>query len=163
MLTMSESDPEKIGHLIGETARAWRHRLDQRLSPLGLTQAKWRTIAHLSRGHLTQCELAGRLGIEEPTLARLLARLESGGWVNRQSAAHDRRCKTVHLERKSSSLLRPIEEAANELRNELLERIPPGDLRVCMRVLTEIRNRAASASTSGMNGNGSTKKGARVK
>jgi hypothetical protein len=57
-------------------------------------------------------------------------------------------------------LLRPIEEAANELRNELLERIPPGDLRVCMRVLTEIRNRAASASTSRMNGNGSTKKGA---
>jgi MarR family transcriptional regulator, transcriptional regulator for hemolysin len=149
MLTMREGDPEKIGQLIGETARAWRHRLDHRLSPLGLTQAKWRTIAHLSRGHLTQCELAGRLGIEEPTLVRLLARLESGGWVKRRSAAHDRRCKTVHLQRKSSSLLRQIEQAASELRNELLERIPARDLQICTRVLSEIRDRAAGASTRG--------------
>jgi MarR family transcriptional regulator, transcriptional regulator for hemolysin len=146
---MREGDPEKIGQLIGETARAWRHRLDHRLSPLGLTQAKWRTIAHLSRGHLTQCELAGRLGIEEPTLVRLLARLESGGWVKRRSAAHDRRCKTVHLQRKSSSLLRQIEQAASELRNELLERIPARDLQICTRVLSEIRDRAAGASTRG--------------
>jgi MarR family transcriptional regulator, transcriptional regulator for hemolysin len=158
MLTMEESDPEKIGQLIGETARAWRHRLDQRLRPIGLTQAKWRTIAHLARGHLTQCELAGRLGIEEPTLARLLARLESGGWVKRASAAHDRRCKTVHLERKSSSLLRRIEQAANELRNELLEKIPASDLRTCMRVLSEIRDRATTVSARRMNGSGTTKK-----
>lgn len=160
---MSESDPEKIGQLIGETARAWRHRLDQRLRPLGLTQAKWRTIGHLARGHLTQCELAGRLGIEEPTLARLLARLESGGWVKRENAAHDRRCKTVHLERKSSALLQKIEETARDLRHELLESIPARDLQTCMRVLSAIRDRAGSVSSIGTNGNGSTKKQSRLK
>ena len=163
MLTMSGSDRESIGRLIGESARAWRHQLDQRLRPLGLTQAKWRTISHLARGHLTQCELAGRLGIEEPTLARLLARLESGGWVKRENAAHDRRCKTVHLQRKSSALLQRIDEAANELRNELLKRIPARDLQTCTRVLTEIRDRAAGASIKGMNGNGSRKKGSRTR
>lgn len=155
MLTMSASDdPEKIGQMIGETARFWRHRLDQRLRPLGLTQAKWRTIAHLSRGHLTQCDLAGRLGIEEPTLARLLARLETGGWVKRESAAHDRRCKTVHLERKSSALLRRIEQAASELRNELLEKIPRRDLQTCMRVLSTIRDKAGAVAETKTNGNG---------
>jgi MarR family transcriptional regulator, transcriptional regulator for hemolysin len=88
----------------------------------------------------------------------LLARLESGGWVKRASAAHDRRCKTVHLERKSSSLLRRIEQAANELRNELLEKIPASDLRTCMRVLSEIRDRATTVSARRMNGSGTTKK-----
>ena len=73
---MSVIDPETIGQLVHETARVWRHKLDQRLRPLGLSQAKWRTIAHLARGHLTQCELAERLSIEEPTLARILHSFE---------------------------------------------------------------------------------------
>ena len=158
MLTMSEIDPETIGQLVQETARTWRHQLDQRLRPLGLSQAKWRTLAHLSRGHLTQCDLAQRLGIEEPTLARLLGKLEQDRWIKRESAIHDRRCKTVHLQPKSSAILEKIEGTARELRHELLETIPARDLQTCMRVLVEIRNRAASVPIDPMNGNGSKQK-----
>src|SRR6478735_2824211 len=110
MLTMSRIDPETIGQLLGETARVWRHKLDQRLQPLGLSQAKWRTIANLARGHLTQRDLAERLSIEEPTLARLLGKLEEECWIKRESSSRDRRCKTVHLQPKSSALLHKIEE-----------------------------------------------------
>ena len=159
MLTMTEIDPEKIGQLLHETARVWRHKLDQRLRPLGLSQAKWRTIAHLAGGHLTQCDLADRLGIEEPTLARLLTRLESGGWIKRESAQHDRRCKTVHLERKSSRLLQQIEATARELRHEILATISSDDLQTCLRVLAAIREKAgAAAETHFGNGHSSTSK-----
>jgi MarR family transcriptional regulator, transcriptional regulator for hemolysin len=143
---MSKIDPETIGQLVQETARVWRHKLDQRLRPLGLSQAKWRTLAHLSRGHLTQCDLAQRLSVEEPTLARLLGKLEEDRWIKRQSASHDRRCKTVHLQPKSSALLEEIQKTARDLRHELLEKIPARDLQVCLRVLTEIRNRAATVT-----------------
>src|SRR5471032_1514760 len=139
MLTMTEFDPETIGQALHETARVWRHKLDQRLRPLGLSQAKWRTIAHLARGELTQRDLAERLSIEEPTLARLLTRLETCGWIKRESARHDRRCKTVHLQRKSSRLLEQIEGTARQLRHELLTEIPPKDLQTCLRVLAEVR------------------------
>lgn len=157
---METIDPEKIGQLLHQTARIWRHQLDQRLRPLGLSQAKWRTIAHLADGHLTQCELADRLGIEEPTLARSLTSLESDGWIKRENARHDRRCKTVHLERKSSTLLQRIEETARNLRHELVETIPPDDLQTCMRVLSEIGRQAVEVSTDGKNGH-SKKKTAR--
>lgn len=143
MLTMSPIDPETVGQLVQETARVWRNKLDQRLRPLGLSQARWRTLAHLARGHLTQCDLAQRLSIEEPTLARLLGKLEQDCWIKRQSAPHDRRCKTVHLQPKSSALLEEIQKTARDLRHELMERISPQDLQVCLRVLTEIRNRAS--------------------
>lgn len=152
MLTMSEIDPETIGQLLHETARVWRHQLDQRLEPLGLSQAKWRTIAHLARGHLTQRDLAERLSIEEPTLARLLGKLEEERWIKRESSSHDRRCKTVHLQPKSSALLHKIEETARDLRHELLETIPARDLQTCLRVLSNIRNRATSVSTHRTNG-----------
>ena len=156
MLTMTEIDPEKIGQLLHETARVWRHKLDQRLQPLGLSQAKWRTLAHLARGKMTQRDLAESLSIEEPTLARLLTRLESCGWIKRESARHDRRCKTVHLQRKSSRLLEQIEGTARQLRHELLAEIPPGDLQVCLRVLAEVRQKAAAAEA--YPGNGQSKK-----
>lgn len=149
---MSEFDPETIGPLLHETARVWRHKLDQRLRPLGLSQAKWRTIAHLANGQLTQCDLAGRLSIEEPTLARLLIGLESAGWIKRQNARHDRRCKTVRLERKSSRLLEQIEATARQLRHEILATTSPGDLQTCLRVLAEIRDNAAAAKAQTGNG-----------
>ena len=157
MLTMSKIDPETVGQLLHETARVWRHKLDQRLQPLGLSQAKWRTIAHLARGQLTQRDLAERLSIEEPTLARLLTRLEGGGWIKRENAQHDRRCKTVHLQPKSSQLLHEIEETARELRHEILETISPRDLQICLRVLSEIRQKAAAAGAQAGNGHGPQK------
>lgn len=152
-------DPETTGQLLHQTARVWRQRLDQRLHPLGLSQAKWRTLAHLAHGHLTQCELADRLGIEEPTLARSLTSMEGSGWIKRQPAEHDRRCKTVHLQRKSSSLLERIEETARNLRHELVETISPQDLQTCLRVLNEIRRKALeSPATAGGGTNGNSMK-----
>jgi MarR family transcriptional regulator for hemolysin len=155
---MNEIDPETVGQLLHETARVWRHKLDQRLRPLGLSQAKWRTIAHLARGQMTQHDLAERLSIEEPTLARLLTRLESSGWIKRENAQHDRRCKTVHLQRKSSRLLQQIEATARELRHEILATISPNDLKICVRVLTEIREKAAVAHATSSNGHGPAKR-----
>ena len=35
---------ETFGQLLHGTARAWRQKLDQRLKPMGLSQAKWRTM-----------------------------------------------------------------------------------------------------------------------
>src|SRR3954452_18189714 len=90
---------EQFGPLVHGVARAWRQKLDHRLQPLGLSQAKWRTLLHLSRADaaLTQSQIADRLGIEEPTLVNLLHRLERTGWITRKTSSHDRRCKTVHL------------------------------------------------------------------
>src|SRR6266496_3992330 len=89
------SDEETFGLLLHGTARAWRLKLDERLKPMGMSQAKWRTLLHLSiaPGRLTQAEIAERLGIEEPSLATLLHRLENEGWVARKSSPRDRRCK----------------------------------------------------------------------
>ena len=39
-----------------------------------------------------------------------------------------------------------IQKTARDLRHELLEKIPARDLQVCLRVLTEIRNRAAAVT-----------------
>ena len=60
---MTKLDPEQIGLLLNDTWRAWRAKLDSRLKPLGLSQGKWRTLVHLSKGgdQISQSELAARM------------------------------------------------------------------------------------------------------
>ena len=146
MLTicMPTPDYDAFGPLLHGTARAWRLKLDERLKPMGLSQAKWRTLLHLSVAPepLTQAEIAGRLGIEEPSLVTLLHRLESEGWVQRRGSPHDRRCKTVHLCQRGQRAIAQITAAAAQLRHELLAAIPAAELQTCMRVLTQIRQMA---------------------
>jgi MarR family transcriptional regulator for hemolysin len=141
---------QQIGQLLHGAARAWRNKLDERLRPLGLSQAKWRTLNFLSKndGKLTQRDLARMIGIEEPTLVGLLHRLEREGWVRRRNAAHDRRCKTVHLRPHSSSVLAKIHQAAGTLRDELVAEISPNELRTCMKVLAQIGAKAGIESAS---------------
>ena len=146
-------DIDTIGPLLHEAARAWRLKLDERLRPMGMSQAKWRTLLRLSLspGPLTQAEIASHLGIEEPSLVTLLHRLEDDRWVARKNASHDRRCKTVHLTRRAERVIEQINSAAFKLRHELLDDITPSDLKTCIRVLDGIRQKAEKA---GGNGNG---------
>src|ERR1700686_1642833 len=99
---MPPTNINEFGLLLFGTARAWRTKLDQRLRPLGLSQGKWRTLIHLSQGgdNLTQKEIAERMGIEEPTLAGLLNRLQHDGWIERRESPNDRRGKIAHPPRR---------------------------------------------------------------
>ena len=141
---MPSTNTNEFGLLLFGTARAWRTKLDQRLRPLGLSQGKWRTLIHLSQGgnRLTQKEIAERMGIEGATLAGLLDRLENDGWVERRDSAQDRRCKTVHLQRRSKAVLNEIFSTAQDLRAELIKDISKRDLETCIRVLSKIRDKA---------------------
>jgi MarR family transcriptional regulator, transcriptional regulator for hemolysin len=164
MLTNFAMPPPKISELglvLFGTARAWRTRLDQRLRPLGLSQGKWRTLIHLSQGgnRLTQKEIAKRMGIEGATLAGLLDRLENDGWVERRDSAEDRRCKTVHLQRRSKAVLDKIFNTAHDLRAELIEDISQRDLETCIRVLSKIRDKAERPANGVRNGHSDPKKG----
>jgi len=151
---MPSSNINELGLILFGTARAWRTRLDQRLRPLGLSQGKWRTLMHLSQGgnKLTQKEIAERMGIEGATLAGLLDRLQDDGWIERRGSAEDRRCKTVHLQRRSKSVLDKIFNAAHDLRAELIENISQHDLETCMSVLSKIRDKAERSANGGRNG-----------
>jgi MarR family transcriptional regulator for hemolysin len=148
------SDIDTIGPLLHGVARAWRLKLDERLKPMGLSQAKWRTLLRLSMspGPLTQAEIASHLGIEEPTLVALLHRLEDDCWVARKNAAHDRRCKTVHLTRRAQRVIEEINEEAFKLRHELLDDIPARDLRTCIEVLDSIQRKAEKGNGNGKSG-----------
>lgn len=135
---------EQLGYAIGESARLWRTRLNERLRPLGLSQARWMVLLHLSkRGDgVVQKALAEWIGIESPTLVRILDRMTEDGWIERRESTTDRRAKTVHLTRQSNAIIKRIDRIAAQLRKEMLADIDSADIEACMRVLQQIKHTA---------------------
>jgi MarR family transcriptional regulator for hemolysin len=130
-------------NLLWEMPRLWRAAMDRRLKPLGLSEAKWRTILLMSRyPEMSQVELAQRLGIEAPTVARLLDRLAADGWIERRAAERDRRVKTVHLLPKASGIIKQIDKVIFELRKEGLSELSKAEILACTRTLQKMRANA---------------------
>ena len=133
---------ESFAGVLHETARLWRTELDRRLRPLGLSQAKWRALVHIScSDDCTQAELAARLGVEAPTVVGLLDRLAADNLIERRESAHDRRSKTVHLCKNGQALMKPITEMAEKLSQELLSDLSPEEIACSTTVLKRVRDR----------------------
>ncbi len=116
---------DKFGVAIGDVSRAWRDKLTQRLRPLGLSQSKWTALLYLSRipGGMMQSDLARMLGIEAPTVTRLVKQLEQAGWVTRESPPEDARCKMVRLTPKAKRVVVHIDAAIAQLRAETVGKL----------------------------------------
>lgn len=116
---------EKFGVAIGDVNRAWRDKLNQRLKPTGLSQSRWTALLYLSRieGGLAQSDLARMLGIEAPTVTRLVKQLEDAGWVTRIAPPEDARVKLVRLTPKAKRVVVRINAAISELRAETVGRL----------------------------------------
>ena len=144
---MSTSVREHVGITISRTARTWRTKLDERLSPLGLTQARWLVLMHLSRmgGESLQKELAFIVGVEGPTLVRVLDGLERLGLVQRLGVEGDKRARLIRLTPKADSVISDIMRIGIKLRGEALAGISDEDLESFFRVLEAILANLAAA------------------
>ena len=122
---MSYPDQHRFAMQVAQLSRAWRSELDRRLVGLGLSQARWLVLLHLARftEMPTQRELAQSVGVEGPTLARLLDGLEAQGLVTRVAVPEDRRAKKIALQPKAIVTAYPVrglDIGATEMIYELL-------------------------------------------
>ena len=133
---MSYPDQHRFAMQVAQLSRAWRSELDRRLVGLGLSQARWLVLLHLARftEMPTQRELAQSVGVEGPTLARLLDSLEAQGLITRVAVPEDRRAKKIALQPKAQPLIEKIEAISTQLRQEVFAGIDEEDLRRCQQV-----------------------------
>jgi MarR family transcriptional regulator, transcriptional regulator for hemolysin len=135
---------ESFAEILYLLTNAWKAALDRRLKPLGLSRSKWMLMVALYKDGegISQRTLAQRLGIEGPSLVRLLDRMERDGLVERRAVDNDRRVKAIHLSRKGQSQLETIRTIAAQLRQELMAGLPSADVDTAMAVLAHIRSKA---------------------
>ncbi len=137
----SVATQDQFGSAISAFARSWYATLNHRLKPLGLSPSRWRALRFLSRAPegLTQVDLARMLGIEAPTVTRLVIQLEQDGLVKRRTVVGDARCKTVHLTPKAKKLIVRINAAVSQLRAETIGRLPDAQVLAGLAVITSLQ------------------------
>lgn len=129
-------EQHRFGVQLMHLSRAWRAELDRRLADKGLSQARWLVLLSLLRFQAppTQRELAERIGIESPTLARTLDTLEKKKLIKRQPCPVDRRVNKVLLTEEATDLVNSIESVAQQLREEIFADIDAAELQLCQRL-----------------------------
>lgn len=140
MNTSSATRPT-LGFLIYDIGRLMRSAMADNLGDLGLTEAQWRAVAHLTR--MQGCrltDLAQALQIRPITLGRVIDRLEQSGFVERRQHPTDRRAVTLHLTRRSGPLVRQLRTLGAELYETALRGIPAAERERLLALLIAMRD-----------------------
>jgi len=121
-------------------ARRWRNLMNEELRAVGQSQARWGILYWITvfGDTVNQTELADRIGVEQPTLGRVLRDLESEGLITRAAGHGDRRAKVIRLTKAAAPLMQKINRIQAGVRERLLRGIPARDLQMCMAVFARI-------------------------
>lgn len=124
-----------FGFRISRIARRLRQAVDTELRAYGLTEATWRPLLYVARlgAGVRQKELAVALGIEGPSLVRLLDGLERRGLIERREDDTDRRARGIHLTAAGRALERRVAKASAAVQRRVLAEVAPADLAACDR------------------------------
>jgi len=124
-------------------ARLYRQGVDEALSGLGLSDALALPVVVLGRRPegVRQNQLADELGVEGPSLVRLLDRLVGDGLVERREDPADRRAKLVTLTAEGRRHSERAAKALDAYRAALLEDTAPDDIQAALRLLRALQER----------------------
>jgi MarR family transcriptional regulator, transcriptional regulator for hemolysin len=129
-------------------ARRWRNVMNEDLFEFGQSHVRWGTLYWISMfgDRVNQTQLAERMGIEQPTLGRVLRELEADGLIARRAPSGDRRARVITLTPASKPLMQKINRIQNMVRASLLKGIDPVQLASCLAVFAKILENAEQHS-----------------
>jgi MarR family transcriptional regulator for hemolysin len=121
-------------------ARRWRKLANDRLKPLKQTMARWETLylVAYSEEELNQSQLARLIGVQGPTMIRMLDGLAREGLIERQQSHHDLRVTINRINDAGRAVISEIMGVTNALRHEILAEVDREELKTTVKVLTQI-------------------------
>lgn len=126
--------------LLVACGRGWRKALNALLSEHNLSDATAAPLLALVRhgDKIPQSTLAERVGVEGPTLVRVLDGLEADDLIGRTPDPGDRRIKLVCLTEKGKVTAQKCEDLVVALRKDMLGDLRPEDICSALAVMRSI-------------------------
>ncbi|WP_176083558.1 MarR family winged helix-turn-helix transcriptional regulator [Martelella sp. HB161492] len=143
----ASSDPNRLGFLLADVARLFRHAFERAIAEAGLdlTPGEARTLVRVSvMSGARQNVIAEHLGIEPMTLCRYLDRLEVAGLISRTADPSDRRAKVISTTDEADAVLAAIRSVSDTLFEQLLEDFSPEERNGLKAGLVALRNKFAT-------------------
>lgn len=146
MKTSLEKSWAEFAPLLLVCGRGWRRALNVMLAEHNLSDATAAPLIALLRlgDRVPQGVLAERVGVEGPTLVRVLDGLESDGLIRRVPDSSDRRIKLVEMTAAGLEVAQRCEKCAAKLREIMLGDLPAEQLLATIDIMRGIAEKAAS-------------------
>ncbi len=118
-------------------SRRWLNMIDGALRATGDSHARWVTLlwVGMMAGRAKIGELADQIGVELPTLVRLLNRLEQEGLLERRALDGSNRAKTVVLTSKGRRMATRMNDVVTRARAEFLRDVDERQLTAALVLL----------------------------
>ena len=131
---------ETTGFALAKVCKAHRRSVGEMLSEVGLHVGQEMVLVELWQADgLRGGELACRLGVEPPTVTKMLRRLEDCGLVERRPDPADARSFRVHLTEKGRGLEGPVLRCWERAEERTFAGLDPAERRELGRLLTKVR------------------------
>ena len=138
MTTTRKKIERELTVSIVQVAHIYRKKVSRALAAYEISDSQAVPVLYIARfgGGMRQNILADEIGIEGPSLVRLLDQLCANGLVERRDDNLDRRAKNLHLTTAGEEMAARVEAALVQIRGQLLKSINNADLETSLRVLS---------------------------
>lgn len=127
---------EHLAAALRTMGRVWRDAAQAALQGQGLTLLQWAVLELVwERPGMSQIELARAMGIEGPSLVRLLDVMERLGWLVRKSDPADRRVNRVFPNETAHSKMQEAEKAIASVQRQAVALMSEADQKDFARLL----------------------------
>jgi MarR family transcriptional regulator, organic hydroperoxide resistance regulator len=131
---------ETSGYALAKVCKAHRGNVGELLAEVGLHVGQEMVLIELwTEDGLRGGELAARLGVEPPTITKMLRRLERCGLVGRRPDPSDARSFRVYLTDEGRSLEEPVARCWEKVEEKTFAGMSAGERRTFHRLLTKVR------------------------
>ncbi|WP_254869751.1 MarR family winged helix-turn-helix transcriptional regulator [Thalassospira sp. HF15] len=136
---MSLTRHRSAGYMTNWAARLFARMIDRKLKPLGLSSGNLPVFFALADGgSRTQKELALGAGIEQPTMAATLNRMDRDGLIVREKDSNDRRITHIRLSKAALARADEIKTIVDQVNETALSDLNSLERRVFMEALGKV-------------------------
>ena len=140
LVVRPHSIKENTGYALAKVCRAHRGNVGEMLAEVGLHVGQEMVLVELwEKDGLRGGELAARLGVEPPTVTKMLRRLENCGLLERRRNPDDARSFRVFLTEEGRSLEEPVTRCWDRVEEKTLAGFSPQERRSFYKLLTKAR------------------------
>ncbi|WP_433476311.1 MarR family winged helix-turn-helix transcriptional regulator [Spirillospora sp. CA-142024] len=135
------ADNGPVSYALAHATRAHRAVLQRRMAQLGLHLGQELLIVDIHHNpDTTQAELVQRIGLEQPTIAKALTRMERTGFIQRTTDPGDRRVTRLRLTERGEAVVDAVTAAWAETEAQATAGLTDTEAQQFVRLLTAVRD-----------------------
>ena len=132
-----------LSYLLGRASHAVYKEFHNEVKAAGLSSLEWRVLATLANGHrYTIGDLAHDVLAKQPTLTKLIQRMEQSGWVESGADESDARRTLVYETAKGRAVVMRLIRAAKAHEKQVLSGFSANEVATLKKILNTLVSRA---------------------